>query len=280
MYCSPSHAKYVKQGTCYSDNELKSIADEINMKENRNVISKRSKKTREIIQKYFAKQCSDKEYCWLNQLSYATRQKLESAFRPRKPSSWYKNRKTWLNTDDINYVMVQYQHLYKDYQFFGVHPIDFAKRYNGYCIGNNLCDFHITSQLNSNKYRFGLVLNLDKHNEPGSHWVALYCNLNPSKKNFGVYYYDSVASEPGVEVKSFMDKICTQVKQVYHPKVASRFSRKYNTVQRQFKNTECGMFCLVFQTQCMKNIDFDEICQRMKYDDDVNKIRDVLFSPR
>jgi hypothetical protein len=172
---------------------------------------------------------------------------------------------------------MQYEHLHKDFKFLGVHPIDFAVKYDGYCIGRYLCDFDIKKL--GKKKRFAMVLNLDRHDQSGSHWVALYCNLNPRNKNFGIYYYDSVASPAGDEVTAFMASICEQV-QRYHPRLAKKFERMENTIQRQFKNTECGMFCIVFLTQCVKNTyTFQEICEKMKNDDEINKIRDIVFRP-
>lgn len=282
MYCSPSHYKYSMKGTCFSPEEIKTIANDINM----NVIPSKDaqvpiKRAKATIKKLFEEKCGDSEYCWLDQLSYETRRKLEHAFRPRKPSQWRRNPRTWLNTDDILYVMMQYEHLHKDFKFLGVHPIDFAQRHNGYCLSsNNLCDFDIRNY--PSHKRFALVLNLDYHYEPGSHWVALYFNTNPKQSNFGVYYYDSTAPatmEINDEVFEFMAKVKSQIIRDFSSKIASRFETKMNTVRRQFKNTECGVFCIVFLTQCVKNVPFDTICKRMKTDDDINKIRDVLYRP-
>lgn len=272
-HCSPSHYKFVKHtGSCFSKDDINHIADEINKTEQKDIITNTN--SVEQIEKYFYSKCKKNEYCWLDQLSYETRKKLEHAFRPLKPRRWNKNPRTWLNTDDIHYVMVQYEHLHKDFKFLGVHPIDFAERHNGYCISsNNLCDFHIDGYKQT---RFAMVLNLDRHNEPGSHWVALYFNVNPNKTNYGIYYYDSTASPPDKEVTQFMEKVRQQVSLKHHKK---QFKTEFNIIQRQFKNTECGMFCLVFLTQCVKNIKFAEICRRMKSDDEINKIRDILYRP-
>lgn len=275
MYCSPSHHKHAKKGTCFSPSELNLIAKTINEKEKKVVIKGKDKK--KVIEQYFQGICQDKEYCWLEQLDYNTRKRLEEAFRPIKPRSWNNNPRTWLNTDDIMYVMKQYESLHKDFKFLGVHPIDFAERKDGICIGYDLCDFDIRNF--KKQKRFAMVLNLDHHNEPGSHWVAIYCSLYQRKQNFGIYYYDSTSNPPGPEVQTFMEKVSEQVKRDFKPNIASKFAMQFNSVQRQFKNSECGMFCIVFLTQCVKNIKFDEICERMKQDDDINNIRNILYRP-
>lgn len=276
MYCSPSHVKYSTKGTCFSPRDLKMITEDIN-KEKKVIPKTGNKKT---VEKYFEKKCGHKEYCWLDYLSHNTKQKLEHAFRPKKPLEWNKNPRTWLNTDDIYYVMSQYEHLYKDFKFLGVHSIDFASFLNNHCISsNNLCEFDLK---NYKKYkRFGLVLNLDRHDQSGSHWVAIYFNINPKLANFGVYFYDSTApslDEISDEIIEFMAKVKHQVQRDM-PKDVDNFETKMNTVQRQFKNTECGMFSMVFLTQCMKNIPFKTICQRMKTDDGINKMRKILYRP-
>jgi hypothetical protein len=233
------------------------------------------------IRSTLAKECKE-ESCWIEQdfIKSDHKRKLQTSFRPVKPHEWYKNKRTWLNTFDILHVMKQYEKLYKDFSFLGVYPIDFRnKNSSGYCIGDSLCEFNIQQFLSKNKKQFAIVLNLDKHTQPGSHWVALYCNLNPKKNNFGIYYYDSVASRPGKEVKEFVNNITSQVLQYFPKEQANKFVAKFNITQKQYKNSECGVFSMVFITQALKNIDFDTICKYMKKDDHMNDIRDVLYRP-
>ena len=274
MYCSPSHHKYSKKGTCFSQHELDEIRKEINEIEKKDIISKRAPKKQ--IDMYFKNVCKDNEYCWLEHLSYQTRRKLEIAFRPKKPNSWYSNPRTWLSNYDIDKVMAQYELLYTDFKFLGVHPLDFATKENGYCIGKNMCTFDIRNL--GKKKQFALVINLDYHNESGSHWVAIYCSLYPRKPNFGIYFYDSTGNPPLKEIEKFMSIIKENVIRDFKPSTASKFHVEYNRTQHQFKNTECGMFCMVFLTQCLKNIEFNDIGNRMKNDDDINKIRDIFMN--
>jgi len=255
---------------------LKIIAKEYNnLSKNKISLDLSKQELKEALENAFADVCKS-ELCWMSNdkvhLTEDTMQKLKQTFRPEKPMEWYNNRRTWLNTYDILFVMQQYELLYKDFVFIGVYPIDFAA-YDDYgkCIGDSLCDFKIKDYKNK---RFAIVLNTDYHDEPGSHWVSIYCNFNPKKPNYGIYYYDSVASEPQREVVAFMDKVAAQV-----PKGGKPFEKKQNRIQKQFKNTECGAFSIIFLTQCLKNIPFDYICRHMRTDDEINKLRDVLYSP-
>lgn len=285
LHCSPyNHVKYgEKDGTCYSQDDLKKIAKEYNKTASKKIPIDLPKKVLHTKLKEGFKNICTHESCWIGRKTTNLRE-LKTSFRPEKPQEWYDNRGTWLNTYDILLVMNQYQILYKDFKFVGVYPIDFTKSNStGRCIGDSfkergnssqytLCNFDVKALMKEKKKRFAMVLNLDEHDEPGSHWVSIYCNLNPKKENYGIYYYDSVANEPETEILEFMKFV---KKQVNDPK----FKLKYNTTQKQFKNNECGMFSLIFLTQCLKNVPFNFICKHMKTDDEINKLRDILYSP-
>lgn len=289
LYCSPERFEMgQKDNTCMSVNELQDIAKEYNEKK---AVSKKSKvrlsgnkkKLIKELQEKLGNSCGKADHCWVQQdfVSEATKQKiLEKAFRPLKPKSWYINRQTWLNTYDILKVMKQYENKYTDFLFLGVFPIDFAENdEQGNCVAPIMCEFSIKKVLDKGKKHFGMVLNLDKHDESGSHWVAVYCNLQPRQKNFGIYYYDSVAYQPPPEVATFMQQIEKDSYNVFSKKVADKFAMRYNKIQKQFSNYDCGVFAEVFLTQMLKRIPFDQLCKRMHTDDEINKLRDVLYTP-
>lgn len=286
LYCSPkAHTNGLKNHTCYSKKDLIDIGtafnthshiDKINISE-----SNSTKTLHKKINSKLNEKCGDNEACWIDQgfIDHTKRNRLEDLFRPKKPKSWYKNHRTWLNTYDILYVMEQYEQKYDDFMFMGVYPIDFNQSNSyGNCIGDMMCAFDVKNVIAKKKSRFGMVLNLDKHNEPGSHWVAVYCNVDPQKDNFGIYYYDSVAYPPARQVKMFMHKVYTQIQKI-HPSNSAKFEYGVNKIQKQYKNTECGIFSIVFLTQCLKHISFVNICTNMKKDDDMNKIRDIIYRP-
>jgi hypothetical protein len=286
LHCSPkAYVNGLTNHTCFSKEDLINISTSYNKHQRKNKINiTESNSTKTLHKKIKTKlkpKCGDNEACWIEQdfIDHQKRHTLEELFRPKKPRSWYKNNRTWLNTYDILYVMEQYEQKYDDFLFLGVYPIDFTQSNSfGSCIGDMMCTFDVRQMSAKKKERFGMVLNLDKHNEPGSHWVAMFCNINPSKENFGIYYYDSVAYPPDKQVRAFMHKIYTQIQRT-HPNHADKFEYGVNKIQKQFKNTECGIFSIVFLTQCLKNVTFSNICIHMKKDDDMNKIRDVIYRP-
>lgn len=283
-HCSPS--KYGKGNTCLSKKELEIVATDYNetYTNDKIDITLPKKKLYNTIRTKLQGICKkdDEESCLIEQdfVKDDHKKALEQSFRPKKPKSWYKNSRTWLNTFDILHVMKQYESLHKTFAFLGVFPMDFQQQYStGQCIGMTLCNFNISDFIKKKKDHFAFVLNLDYHYESGSHWIAVYANLNPKKNNFGIYYYDSVANPPTKEVKTFATSIVSQVNQYYKPNIAKNFKTQYNVKQKQFKNTECGIFSMVFITQMLKYIDFHYICNYMKKDDQMNDIRDILYRP-
>ncbi len=283
LHCSPRNSKYAfENSTCFSKKDLQLIAREYN-RHSANKIKITGKKEhllQNLREKLYDK-CKHNEHCWttLPFIDNKYRKYLDTVFRPPKPKEWYSDKNTWLNTLDILACMEQYQHLYKDFIFFGVYPIDGLETTNdGICYGDKMCEFSIKS-LKNNINQFALILNTDPHDKNGLHWVSLYCNINTKKNNFGIYFYDSVGTPPPVQVKRFMKKIKSQIDSLYTHEISKNFSSRYNKTTVQFKGSECGIFSQVFITQMVKYIPFDLLCENMKNDDDINKLRDVLYRP-
>ena len=74
--------------------------------------------------------------------------------------------------------MEQYEKKYNDFKFFGAVPIDFDELpFLG------IKDINFDELYNSGK-KLGFVFNLDEHWQSGSHWVALYSDLEKIKYIF------------------------------------------------------------------------------------------------
>jgi hypothetical protein len=222
----------------------------------------------------------------LEKLDYQTKSNiLRKAYRPEKPRSWVANPQEWLSTYDILNVMSQYEERYKRYRFLGVYPVDFTDRTDdGYCVGENMCNFNVRDFLATGKNKFGLVLNTDTHRGDGEHWFAIYANLDKRSKQFGIYYYDSVANPPdkknsGKYCTRFMQAIKDQVTELMGTDVGARFQKRHNKIEAQFQNSQCGIFCQVFITQMLKGHSFDTVCHRMPRDRRMMELRDVLYRP-
>lgn len=220
-------------------------------------------------------------------------------FRPDMPASWRRNPREWLNTFDILKVLSQYEVKYTKFKFLGVHPLDFKLRAaNSQCVvpQTNVCKFNALDFLSSvgkdRKNAIGMVINLDTHDKSGSHWVALYACFNPRSKRFGVCYYDSAGQAPLPPVQEFMKELYEDSQRLFNeigmaPAVFKRkFKVVYNNVQHQFKNTECGMFSMIFLILCIEDTShkksFDDLLGSFKkhFDDRIHEHRKMLYASK
>ena len=104
--------------------------------------------------------------------------KLKKSFKPIKPKSWNSNKFEWLSTTDIENVIKQYENEYPNFRFIGAVPIDFDSTYGvGQCIVNELCKINLKKMLLAKIFQIGIVFNLDKHDQDGSHWVSMFIDL-------------------------------------------------------------------------------------------------------
>jgi hypothetical protein len=213
-------------------------------------------------------ECGDgDEACWVER-GYLKQH--SNALIPKQPIEWKHNPHTWLTNIDILNVMTQYEKNPKrKFKFLGVFPIDFNENYGlGRCISEEICNIKLSKFKEYNS--FACVFNLDKHNQPGSHWVAVYFNTSKRRKNYGFYFFDSTGSKIPKEIENIGISIKKQINN-------DGFKMHENNVQKQFKNTECGMFCLFFIINCLKNKPFKEIVNDGTYDDEVHTLRNKLF---
>ena len=284
--CAPT--KNYEEGSCFDISSLKQIALKYN-EENKDKIKISDNKTNLInqLENKFLKSCSDQR-CWLGLdtvKSLNNEEIINNTFRPVGPSKQL----DWLSTTHINEVIDQYQAKYSDFLFLGAVPYDFEEVP---VLGLNNIDFN--KFIKDGKTKIGIVINLDEHDENGSHWVALYADL---KKN-QIYFFDSVGKKPGKKIKKFINKI---VKFLYKQqnnkdlllqdllknksennitilqKKLKGFDIRYNHIQHQFKNSECGVYSINFIVRLVKGEKFDDIINTITKDDVMNKCRNTYF---
>ena len=154
-------------------------------------------------------QCTS-EICWIRQeflKGTSLSRDLLKNFKPIMPKSWSKNKTEWLNTLDIRDVLNQYEVVYKDFEFIGPVPMDFDTVLGfGQCVINELCKIDLGKLINKGKRKLGIVFNLDKHTQSGSHWVAMYLDYNIG----AIYYWDSYGGTPSSEVTNLMNRLKEQ----------------------------------------------------------------------
>ena len=156
--CAPGK-KFV-EGSCFTIESLKSIANEYNNTNSKNKIQISNDKKDMIKQltNAFSKSCSN-QTCWLR-TDVVKKIKDEeihnNTFRPTGPSTGY----DWLSTTNINNVINQYENQYKDFVFLGALPNDFQELP---MLGLSNIDFN--DFVKDGKTKIGLVINLDTHDK-------------------------------------------------------------------------------------------------------------------
>lgn len=273
-YCSPKNSN--KSYSCLSYKSLKKIANSINKTNPNNKIKIHSKKKNlwNSIKNHFQNKCKN-EWCWIQQetVKRLNDSTIKNSFRPEMPSEWLENSREWLSTVDIENVMEQYEDKYNDFLFLGPVPIDFDSKHKmGGCVVDELCNLNVSNLYKKNINKLGIVFNLDKHDQPGSHWVALFSNF----KDKTVYYYDSYATSPTKEIKLLMDRIDNQLTRI-NPKKKTILD--YNHTRHQYKNSECGVYSMMFIINMLENNDFKKNTHTIVLDDDMNKNRNKLYTP-
>jgi len=214
----------------------------------------------------------DGERTFLEKMPVSASEKTALAremLRPSMPSSWNDDPDMWLDSNNIADVMKQYEEARSDFEFMGPFPIDFAAPdpYGGgkKCLISEICNFRVQSSLAAGKKYIGIVYNLDPHFKSGSHWVANYIDI-PRKM---CYYFDSYGMEPPHQIAKFMRWITTHDPEIQLRSNGRRF---------QFKNTECGMYCLYFLIRMLSGDDFKTLIRRDPSDAFMLSLRKWLFS--
>jgi hypothetical protein len=192
--------------------------------------------------------------------------------RPKAPKEWTLNRQEWLSSDDIQAVEKNYTTLFPGYEFLGSGPIDFdLKNETRECIVSTLCAIKLPELFKAGKQRIGIIFNTDPHDGPGEHWVALFCDIRPELEYPRVTYFDSYAHTPEPEIQTLMKRWKKQWDATGVHKNGMKMT--FNKTRHQYKDSECGMYCLYFHYACLMQIPMGKTIP----DDVVNSFRDLLF---
>jgi len=180
----------------------------------------------------------NRDVCVMKKAPPAISATLSRNLRPQRPDEWKKDPNTWLSNEDILKVLHQYDETYPTFHFFEPTPIDFDSRLNNNsCVRNDLCQLSVSDHMRRGIADIGIVFNLDKHDENGSHWTSMFIDI-PRRD---IYYFDSANDLLPKEVEAFVKRITDQTPE------PPRFRFHRNDVAlHQKSNTECGMYSLFF----------------------------------
>ena len=215
------------------------------------------------------------EACWMKQdfikNSTLARELLKN-FKPFMPKTWSENPREWLNTIDIRDVMNQYEIKYPSFEFIGPVPMDFDKKLGfGECVVDELCKISLDNLKKKGKSKIGVIFNLDKHTQSGSHWVAMNCDMESKD----ICYWDSYGLEPNPEVVVLMNRLKEQASKLDN---SIEMNIKINNNRHQYKNSECGMYCIYFITSLLDGKTFENIVQNIVDDDTMNGKRNDFYN--
>lgn len=253
MSCSPAvKGKTTNQYSCLPEDVLLKIRKEYNKDHpDKKITATNFKELWEMIKNRLHEdfQCKTED-CWLKIIDDEHVRKMydDMLFAPDKPPEWTHNPDEWLSNYDISDVLKQYEETYPEFKYFDPSPIDFDSKPNGInnsCVSDELCKFNLKKYYNAehsdkNKTKFGMVFNLDNHDEPGSHWVSLFTDLKDKQKPF-IMYFDSAGDEIQPEIKQLADRIIEQA-----DNLGIKLTSNYQPFEHQRGNSECGMYCLYY----------------------------------
>lgn len=274
MNCSPAvYNQSISTDSCLTPIVLQEIKAKYNKKHNKTPIIENDPK--KILERLKDNLNCSKEECFLNQLDDENvKQQLKSyIFAPKHPEEWNKNPKEWLSNYDILDVLKQYELSYPNFKFIGPTTIDFDTKLpekNGSCVLDDLCTFSLEKIIDlcnikmppngafmsdkDNSYqalkkcegvdkqkdKIGIVFNLDKHYESGSHWVSMFIDI----ENKFIFYFDSADNPIPPEITTLVNRISSQGKELETPIHFNFYSNRGFT--HQTGNSECGMYSLFF----------------------------------
>jgi hypothetical protein len=282
--CSPVIDKSIslKNHSCMIPSFIKSKAQTILKKEEFEKMN--LKKMKEVILDKYRKEyaCDNEKDCSVKV------PELKVFYKPRKPLEWNKKKNAWLSTTDIKRVLQQYDSEYikgpdvvnHHFKLLDVSPndYDFKVSNNSYVsngIMNLFKDNYLQNLLEKKIYNLGVVFNLDNHDQGGSHWTALFINLQKNSKKFGIWYFDAGGSSPNRNVIKLMFRIHLLVKRVMNTFIKIHI----NHIQKQFGNNECGIFATYFIINMLKkNMTFEKLIKTKFDDKDMNKHRDIFYN--
>ena len=262
--------------SCYSLESLLNIAKAWN-----NHIKKNKSKSSELInintksriqlwtdiQNRLKNKCNNNELCWKKQDFIKRLKDVEIelyTFKPNYPKEWVNNKYSWLSTYDIYYVMKQYDKLYDDFVFFGPIPADCPVD-----IHCELSKFDIEKMKKNGIYKIGIIYNLDKSNQGGSHWVAMYID----NKHNEINYYDSYGSLPTPLINKFIKKVVEQYKKLKIDPVVI-----FNDKRHQYKHSECGIYSMNFILERVNGATMYDISSSPIPDEHMINLRKLFYN--
>ena len=224
------------------------------------------------LKSYMSTSCN-KESCWLRNKEISSgleKSILNNTFAPYQPMEWKKNPYEWLSSVDIQKVMKQYENTYKCFEFIGPSPIDFDDhKLYGECVWEELCKFNLIKEIKRGKTKIGIIFNTDPHTKSGAHWIALFINTKTKK----IIYMDSYGDKPPKQINGLVKRI-----QIQSEKLGESYEYVKTNMRHQYSNSECGMYCLYFIINSLKDKPWNFFNNHRISDKKMKKLRKIYFN--
>lgn len=259
--------KEYKDGSCFTLEQLKAFAEVYNEEHNPPIIIKDERKYLlvELTRRLKELGCDD-QICWIEKLAIdkikdkaLVKDIKTNTHLPEGPTK----KNDWLSTTDIQDSIITYEKKFPEFKFFGALPIDFDE-----ISSYGIKDLDFAKLEKKGIEKIGFVFNLDRSDQSGSHWVALYSDFNKGV----VLFFDSYGTKAPKEVMSLVERIQTYLKSTgragtYH----------CNKTRSQYGGSECGVYSTVFILRLVQGDNFSEILKESIPDDIINQCRPLLF---
>jgi len=274
--CSPIAERECKKNkkckTCFNKSSLLKIAHAYNKSLSKDKRIKTNNRTLEQLwtdlRNVFSNKCKD-DKCWLKQKlkmpSTVLNEIDNQTFRPEMSDDMKKNKHEWLSNFDIGKVLYQYADYYSDFIFFGPVPVD--------CPNGIMCELSNMNPVKIKKdkiTKIGIVFNLDKHNQPGSHWVSMFIDMTHPMHY--IDYFDSAGDEPPHLIQKFMNNIKKKF-----DKNKDESALIYNDRRHQFGKSECGMYSIYYILSRVEGKTPFQLSKQHIKDNKMNKLRNYYF---
>ena len=298
--CAPSAEGHrAVNGTCYNLKQLQFMAERLKI-----TISPKYGDT-ETYQKDLVTaiggQLGNCHKCWLeHEKIIGGDTNMVEAIRQKAYAPDYNNNNLWLNTTNLDDVMVQLKDKHADFEYLGTVPIDFMS-FPEYKITRFINDLGQNFDqlggfvrsgrvLSQTPKRFAAVINTHTHRQSGEHWISMF--IDHSRDKPSITFFDSTGRRPPTPVEDYMLRYIKHAKDRFiSSKMGDRaefdvdkldvddfVDVKYNALKHQHGNSECGVYCINFIRRMLNGESFESIQYNQLSDERVAKCRDKYFN--
>jgi len=226
------------------------------------------------VSKYLQTYCKGKaETCWVVQ-NFIKKNEYMTEFTHKGVRS--KEKYDWLSNLDIDISLKQVSQFtienkrFKKFHYIGTFAIDFQTYLNE-------PEYDIFEKYKEGFRNFGMVLNLSRRNQPGTHWVAVAITFNDHTNECEFLYFNSSGRGAPPEVKKFKEHVEGKMKKRKHIFKNYTMKFKVNKITTQWGDSECGVYCINFLKDIAFGKTFEQTTSTIIDDETMNSYRDKFF---